>query len=161
MRRSPAGRGRDQLCREEGPGREKPTRVRPLALLLGAGCPLVSYPGAPRVAPRTWCPSLGAHLCPLGLGTHLCPSLTPNCVILDARCLFVPLPRCPSTSLWGLAGICVPPWAPTCVPVRSWANSCLSPENEQIPCLVSEGFVQPICLKPSLLGLDIDDPKLL
>jgi len=37
--------------------------------------------------------------------------------------------------------MCVPPWAPTCVPVESWANSYLSPESEQIPCLVSEGFV--------------------
>lgn len=161
MRRGPAGRGREQLCGEESLGREEPTRVRPLPLPLGAGRPLVSFPGAPCVAPRSWCPSLGACLHPLGSGTCLCPSLTPSCVILDAGYLFVPLPGCPPVSLWGLAAIYVPAWAPTCVPVGSWANSCLNSESEQIPCLISvEGFVQLICLKPSLLEIDIDDPKL-
>lgn len=50
--------------------------------------------------------------------------------------LFVPLPGCPPVSLWGLAGICVPPWAPTGVPVGSWTNGSLSPESEQVPCSV-------------------------
>lgn len=63
--------------------------------------------GGPCVAPRTWCSSLGAHLCPLRSGTHLCPSLTPSGVIIDAGYLLVPLPACPPMSLGTGRHLCV------------------------------------------------------